>query len=141
MIDMQIAFLDSIAAALEEADLAGKTFVDISFLEHELEIAYKKSNVIVADQKQALKAILDDIKDIVPLDVFSTADYKQHISASKVEKDNTIDKVNETDWKLQNEYKKSELNQDYIEARSKALIDATGKGKNAQPINFNAKAY
>lgn len=141
MIDMQTAFFDSISVALEEADLADNTFVDVSFLENELEIAYQKSNVIVAEQKQALKVILNDIKDIVPLEVFSTADFKQHISDSKVEKDNTIDKINEVDSKLRKEYKKSELNQDYIEARSKALIDATGKGKNAQPINFNATAY
>ncbi|GIN66295.1 putative ribonuclease YokI [Bacillus sonorensis] len=141
MIDMQTAFFDSISVSLEEADLAGNTFVDVSFLENELEIAYQKSNAIVAEQKQALKVILNDIKDIVPLEVFSTADFKQHISDSKVEKDNTIDKINEVDSKLRKEYKKSELNQDYIEARSKALIDATGKGKNAQPINFNATAY
>ncbi|QHZ46944.1 T7SS effector LXG polymorphic toxin [Bacillus sp. NSP9.1] len=141
MFDMQIAFLDSIAGALEEADLAGNTFVDTSFLENELEIAYRKSNEMVAEQKQAIKAILEDIKDIVPLGVFSTFDFKEHISNSKVIKDNTVDKIHETDWKLKNEYEKSELNQDYIYKRIKALLDATGKGKNAQPINFNAKAY
>nr|WP_307894493.1 T7SS effector LXG polymorphic toxin [Bacillus swezeyi] len=141
MIDMQIAFLDSIAAALEEADLSGSTFVDTSFLENELEIAYKKSNAVVAEQKQALKTILEDIKDIVALEVFSTADFKQHISDSKVKRENTVDKVNEMDFKLKKEYEKSEENQDYIEARSKALIDATGKGKNATPVHFNAKAY
>ncbi|MFN2747228.1 T7SS effector LXG polymorphic toxin [Bacillus sp. z60-18] len=141
MFDMQIAFLDSIAGALEEADLAGNTFVDTSFLENELEIAYRKSNEMVAEQKQAIKAILEDIKDIVPLGVFSTFDFKEHISNSKVIKDNTVDKIHETDWKLKNEYEKSELNQDYIDKRIKALLDATGKGKNAQPINFNAKAY
>ncbi|MCY9369293.1 T7SS effector LXG polymorphic toxin [Bacillus haynesii] len=141
MIDMQIAFLDSIAGTLEEAGLAGNTFVDTSYLENELETAYKKSNEIVAGQKQAMKTILEDIKDIIPLEVFSTFDFKQHISNAKVVKDNTVDKIHETDWKLKNEYEKSELNQDYIEERSKALLDATGKGKSAQPINFNAKAY
>ncbi|MGN9865382.1 T7SS effector LXG polymorphic toxin [Bacillus swezeyi] len=141
MIDMQIAFLDSIAAAFEDADLSGSTFVDISFLENELEIAYKKSNAVVAEQKQALKTILEDIKDIVALEVFSTADFKQHISDSKVKRENTVDKVNEMDFRLRKEYEKSEENQDYIKARSKALIDATGKGKNATPVHFNAKAY
>ncbi|MCY8015474.1 T7SS effector LXG polymorphic toxin [Bacillus haynesii] len=141
MLDMQIAFLDSIPGTLEEVGISGNTFIDTSFLENELETAYRKSNEIVAGQKQAIKAILEDIEDIVPLEVFSTFDFKQHISNSKVVKDNTVDKVHETDWKLKNEYEKSELNQDYIEKRTRTLIDATGKGKDAQPINFNSKAY
>ncbi|GIN25623.1 T7SS effector LXG polymorphic toxin [Bacillus licheniformis] len=141
MIDMQIAFFDSIAGKLEEAGLSGNTFVDTSYLENELEVAYGKSNEIVAGQKQAIKTILEDIKDIVPLEVFSTLDFKEHISNAKVIKDNTVDKIYEMDWKLKNEYEKSELNQDYIKERNKALLDATGKGKNAQPINFNAKSY
>jgi len=141
MIDMQIAFFDSIAGKLEEAGLSGNTFVDTSYLENELEVAYGKSNEIVAGQKQAIKTILEDIKDIVPLEVFSTLDFKEHISNAKVIKDNTVDKIHEMDWKLKNEYEKSELNQDYIKERNKALLDATGKGRDAQPINFNAKDY
>ncbi|MCY8467308.1 T7SS effector LXG polymorphic toxin [Bacillus atrophaeus] len=141
MLEMKIAFFDSIAATLEEADLAGNTFVDTSFLENELENAHKRSKGIVGEQKKAIKAILEDINDIVPLEVFSTADFKQHLSDSKAQRENTVDKVNETDSKLVKEYEKSQENQDYIKAKNKALIDATGKGKNAKPIHFNAKAY
>lgn len=141
MLDMKIAFFDSIAATLEEADLAGNTFVDTSFLENELENAHKKSKGIIGEQKKAIKAILEDINDIVPLEVFSTADFKQHLSDSKVQRENTVDKVNEVDSKLVEEYEKSQENQDYINAKNKALIDATGQGKNATPIHFNAQTY
>ncbi|MBU5262206.1 T7SS effector LXG polymorphic toxin [Bacillus atrophaeus] len=141
MLDMKIAFFDSIAATLEEADLAGNTFVDTSFLENELENAHKKSKGIIGEQKKAIKAILEDINDIVPLEVFSTADFKQHLSDSKVQRENTVDKVNEIDSKLVEEYEKSQENQDYINAKNKALIDATGQGKNATPIHFNAQTY
>lgn len=141
MLDMKIAFFESIAATLEEADLAGNTFVDTSFLENELENAHKKSKGIIGEQKKAIKAILEDINDIVPLEVFSTADFKQHLSDSKVQRENTVDKVNEIDSKLVEEYEKSQENHDYINAKNKALIDATGQGKNATPIHFNAQAY
>ncbi len=141
MLDMKIAFFDSIATTLEEADLAGNTFVDTSFLENELENAHKRSKGIVGEQKKAISAILEDINDILPLEVFSTDDFKEHLSDSKVQRENTVDKVNEIDSKLVKEYEKSQENQDYIIAKNKALIDATGQGKNATPIHFNAQAY
>ncbi|MCD7911092.1 ribonuclease YeeF family protein [Bacillus velezensis] len=141
MFDMKIAFFDSIAATLEDANLAGNTFVDTSFLEHELENAYQQSKSIVAEQKQALKDILDDINDILPLESFSTSSFQQHLNEAKTSRESTLDKVNEIDSKLVKDYERSEENQEHIKARNKALLDATGTGKSATPIQFNAKAY
>lgn len=141
MIDMQIAFLDSISAAAEEAGLGEDTFVDIAFLEQELAQADEKSKAIVARQKKTLEAIFQGITDMIDLQAFSTADFNRHMSASKVKRECTVDKIEQLDSQFKKEYGTSEASQDHISARGKALMEAAGQGKKAQPIHFNEKAY
>ncbi|WP_270574041.1 T7SS effector LXG polymorphic toxin, partial [Bacillus glycinifermentans] len=71
LIDMQIQFLNSVSAAVEDANLFGDTFVDMEFLENQLANAYKNSKAMVSQQKKDMKAILQSIHDILPLEVFS----------------------------------------------------------------------
>ena len=63
------------------------SYVEESFLEHELTNALDKSKAIMQEQRNEMKGILDEIADILPLDLFSTDNVDRKLDDSVTTKE------------------------------------------------------
>ncbi|MFJ5965888.1 T7SS effector LXG polymorphic toxin [Bacillus sp. NPDC093026] len=140
-IDMQKAFLDGVKGKLDDASLGGHTFIDEHFLESQVKQGIQNNQDMVEEQKEALANIFDDIRDLIELDVFSSKEVNEHLDDANIKRQETIDALHKIDHELKTEYAKSEEIEQHLTSFYTKMMAATGKGKHAQPMYYDAKAF
>ncbi|TDL77914.1 ribonuclease YeeF family protein [Peribacillus frigoritolerans] len=141
LIDKNIAFFKGIPGDAEDAKLSGDTFVQMSFIEENVPRAQNRAKEMVHSQQDALQSIFRSIDDLVPLHVFSTDTFEDHMAKAEKERSQTIDAVNQLDQALTEEYAISENDQSYLVGLFGQLLESSRQGSTITPINFDAKAY
>lgn len=96
---------------------------------------------MVADQQDALQHIFSDISDLVSLSVFSKDAFDDQMDKAERSRAKTVEKVNELDKKLTDEYAISQGQEQYLYALFAQLMEATRRGETISPLYFNAEAY
>ncbi|MBD7964847.1 T7SS effector LXG polymorphic toxin [Fictibacillus norfolkensis] len=141
LIDTNVGFFKGIPGDTEDVDLSGDTFVQVPFLEENVERAGKQAKDMVADQQEALQHIFNRVNDLVSLSVFSKDAYEDQMDKAEKKRSDTVDKVNEFDQRLSEEYSISQNQEQHIYGLFAQLMEATRQGETISPLNFNAEAY
>ncbi|MGG3555632.1 T7SS effector LXG polymorphic toxin [Peribacillus frigoritolerans] len=137
----QISFLEGIPASLEEADLSGKTVVEVPFLVGEVSNGINQAKSLVDEQANDLQRILNSIDDILPLDMFDQKDFNEKITLAGHRLDDTVTKVENVDRQLVEEYDVSIGQENVAVGLFRALLDATKQDGNISPMTFNQSAF
>ncbi|MCY9308779.1 T7SS effector LXG polymorphic toxin [Bacillus inaquosorum] len=140
IIDMKIAFLTGITGAIDDAGLS-ESYIEESFLQHELANSFAKSKSIISSQKEEIDKILNEISDILSLESVSTVEVNDKLNSTDEKRTEAIRKVDELDNDLLTEYELTESNEQLLILDFQKLQEATGKGKNATPLNYDATTY
>lgn len=140
-IDMQKAFLDGVKGKLDDESLGGSTFIDEHFLDTQLKQGIQNNKDMVKEQKEALSTIFDDISDLIELHIFSSKEVNEHLDDANKKRKETIEVLHQIDNDLKTEYAKSEAVENHLNTFYAKMMAATGKGKNAQPMYYDAKAF
>lgn len=141
LIDTNVGFFKGIPGDTEDVNLSGDTFVQVPFLEDDVERAGKKAKDMVADQQEALQHIFNRVNDLVSLSVFSRDAFEDQMDKAEKKRSDTVEKVNEFDQRLSEEYSISQNQEQHIYGLFAQLMEATRQGETISPLNFNAEAY
>ncbi|WHY38230.1 ribonuclease YeeF family protein [Bacillus velezensis] len=140
LVSAQIAFLNGISGDIKDQELSD-TYVETSFLEHELPNADLKASEIVSAHKAAIDSILSGISDIIHLDTYTLDDYADKMGDAQKTRRDTITAVDTLDESLTAEYQNLESLDNAVLSKYSVLMQATSNGKSASPMYYDKKAF
>ncbi|PSA90531.1 transposase [Bacillus atrophaeus] len=140
LVSSQIAFLKGISGDIKDQELSD-SYVETSFLDHELPNGDLKASEIVSAHKAEIDSILSGISDIIDLDMYSLDHYADKMdNAQKIRRD-TITAVDQLDESLTTEYQNLESLDNAVLSKYSVLMQATSNGKSATPMYYDKKAF
>lgn len=140
LVSAQIAFLNGISGDIKDQEL-NDSYVETSFLDHELPNGDLKASEIVSAHKEEIDSILSGISDIIDLDMYTLDDYADKMDdAQKIRRD-TITAVDKLDESLTTEYQNLESLDNAVLTKYSVLMQATSNGKSASPMYYDKKAF
>ncbi|URV79578.1 T7SS effector LXG polymorphic toxin [Bacillus velezensis] len=140
LVSAQIAFLNGISGDIKDQELSD-TYVETSFLEHELPNADLKASEIVSAHKAEIDSILSGISDIIHLDTYTLDDYADKMGDAQKTRRDTITAVDMLDESLTAEYQNLESLDNAVLSKYSVLMQATSNGKSASPMYYDKKAF
>ncbi|MGQ9334878.1 ribonuclease YeeF family protein [Bacillus paralicheniformis] len=140
LVDAQIAFFKGVSGDIKDQKLSN-SYVEVSFLDHELKNADLKATEIVSGLKLEMDKIIASVSDIVDLDNWTLDDYIDKMGKAQETRQNTIDAVNKLDESLKTEYSNLEALDNTVLAKYSGLMEATSHGKSAAPMHFSLKSF
>lgn len=140
LVEAQIAFFKGISGDIKDKKLSD-SYVEISFLDHELKNADLKATEIVSGLKLEMDKIIASISDIVDLDNWTLDDYIDKMPKAQTTRQNTIDAVNQLDESLKTEYTNLQALDSAVLGKYSGLMEATSHGKTASPMYFSLKSF
>ncbi|MFC8149042.1 T7SS effector LXG polymorphic toxin [Bacillus paralicheniformis] len=140
LVEAQIAFFKGVSGDIKDKKLAD-SYVEVSFLDHELKNADLKATEIVSGLKLEMDKIIASISDIVDLDNWTLDDYIDKMSKAQTTRQNTIDAVNQLEESLKTEYTNLQALDSAVLGKYSGLMEATSHGKTASPMYFSLKSF
>ncbi|WP_156735463.1 T7SS effector LXG polymorphic toxin [Bacillus velezensis] len=140
LVSAQIAFLNGISGDIKDQELSD-SYVETSFLEHELPNADLKASEIVSAHKAEIDSILSGISDIIHLDTYTLDDYADKMGDAQKTRRDTITAVDTLDESLTAEYQNLESLDNAVLSKYSVLMQATSNGKSASPMYYDKKAF
>mgnify|MGYP001133969212 CR=1 FL=1 len=140
LVDAQISFFKGVSGDIKDQKLSN-SYVEVSFLDHELKNADLKATEIVSGLKLEMDKIIASVSDIVDLDNWTLDDYIDKMGKAQETRQNTIDAVNKLDESLKTEYSNLEALDNTVLAKYSGLMEATSHGKSAAPMHFSLKSF
>ncbi|WP_163113521.1 LXG family T7SS effector putative deaminase YwqJ [Bacillus velezensis] len=140
LVSAQISFLNGISGDIKDQELSD-TYVETSFLEHELPNADLKASEIVSAHKAEIDSILSGISDIIHLDTYTLDDFADKMGDAQKSRRDTITAVDTLDESLTAEYQNLESLDNAVLSKYSVLMQATSNGKSASPMYYDKKAF
>ncbi|MDA1477496.1 T7SS effector LXG polymorphic toxin [Bacillus changyiensis] len=140
LVKSQIAFFNGIERIIEDKELSD-SYIEMSFLNSELNIANTKSLQIVADLHNKMSKIISNVKDNVNIRLWTPDNFSDKMATAQVTRLNAMNAVDEIDKSLKSEYTLLEGEDISVLEKYTALIQSTSNGKSASPMYFDKKAF